>query len=111
MFCAKCGNELVDTATVCPKCGVPVQGTKEGTPMVSDNLVLVILSFLCCFPFGIPAVVFNRNVYRKLMDGNIEGAKKDAKMAKVFGIIGISLGCTYLLIQIIVLIIKIATSD
>ena len=111
MFCAKCGNELVDTATVCPKCGVPVLGTKEGTPMVSDNLVLVILSFLCCFPFGIPALVFNRNVHRKLMDGNIEGAKKDAMIAKVLGIIGISLGCAFLLMYIVGLIINIATSN
>ncbi|WP_368248904.1 zinc-ribbon domain-containing protein, partial [Intestinimonas butyriciproducens] len=26
-YCSKCGNELLDEAVICPKCGCPVEGS------------------------------------------------------------------------------------
>ena len=34
-YCAKCGNELLDEAVVCPKCGCAVEGVKN--PVTAGN--------------------------------------------------------------------------
>jgi uncharacterized membrane protein YvbJ len=99
MFCTNCGNEIDDKAVVCPKCGVPVQDANANTPTVPNNLVGAILSLFCCLPLGIPAVVFACQVNSKLKAGDIEGAKKAAKTAKVLMIIGIVLGLIIALIR------------
>lgn len=34
-YCSKCGNELLDEAVICPKCGCPA-GAPEGAPVISS---------------------------------------------------------------------------
>lgn len=100
MFCTNCGNEIDDKAVVCPKCGVPVQGSSvQSSPTVPNNLVGAILSLFCCLPLGIPAIIFACQVNTKLKNGDVEGARKAAKTSKILMIIGIVLGLIIALIR------------
>jgi hypothetical protein len=45
-YCATCGNGLVATAAICPRCGTPVSGTQIGAKSRTAAVVLaVFLSF------------------------------------------------------------------
>ena len=93
MFCTNCGNEIADAAVVCPKCGVAVAGTKmpasSSGPTVPSHMVGAIVSLLFCWPVGIPAIVFACKVNSKLKAGDITGAEKASKTAKILMIVGI----------------------
>lgn len=38
MFCKNCGNEIVSTAVICPKCGSPT-GVSNENPATSKSLI------------------------------------------------------------------------
>lgn len=38
-YCSKCGNELLDEAVICPKCGCMVEGIKSTTPKNTSNFI------------------------------------------------------------------------
>lgn len=59
------------------------------------------LSLFCCWPLGIPAIVFACRANSKLKAGDIQGAQKMAKTAKTLTIVGIILGLIYIFIHII----------
>lgn len=48
-YCANCGNELVDEAVVCPKCGVACEIVKPNTP-AEENNALLFGAIGCCVP-------------------------------------------------------------
>jgi hypothetical protein len=62
-----------------------------GTPP-PNYLVLAIVSLLCCWPVGIPAVVFAARVNGKYAQGDVAGANEDSAKAKKFAIIALVLG-------------------
>lgn len=50
--------------------------------VVPNNLVWAILStLLCCLPFGVVSIVYASRVDGKRAAGDIEGARKDARLA------------------------------
>ena len=52
-FCAKCGKEIVDSAVVCPHCGVPVQQASQTTAQVENpNSKSFIATLLLCLFLG-----------------------------------------------------------
>ena len=69
----------------------PVGGTQAGPPP-GNNLVLAILGLLCCWPIGIPAVVFAAQVNGKWNSGDQAGAVEAAAKAKKFATIALVLG-------------------
>ena len=60
-----------------------------GSEAVPNNLVLAIISVICCLPLGIPAIIFATQVNTKLAAGDVAGAQESAAKAKKFAIIGI----------------------
>lgn len=78
----------------------PVGGTPAGPPP-GNNLVLAIISLLCCWPIGIPAVVFAAQVNGKWNAGDQAGALESAAKAKKFAIIALVLGTIGLIIYAI----------
>ena len=109
MFCKKCGNQIADTAVVCPKCGVPVTGKTgvSATEKVPNHMVGAILSTLfCCLIGGIVSIVYAAKVNTKLAQGDIEGARAASKTAKIWiivnmialpiiGVLGILMGALF----------------
>lgn len=41
MFCQKCGNEIEDSAVVCPKCGCPTENNNFSASPVSSNVPII----------------------------------------------------------------------
>jgi predicted secreted protein len=66
-------------------------------------LALSILTTLfCCLPFGIPAIVFAAQIDGRLKSGDIEGATKSARMAKIWIITSAASGFAVLIIYLII---------
>jgi hypothetical protein len=72
-----------------------------GTATVPNYLVPAILSIICCWPLGIPAIVFATQVNKKIEAGDIQGAEDSSKKAKMFGFIGIGVGILTWIVSII----------
>src|SRR5690349_18228024 len=67
-------------------------GGAPAGPPPSNNLVMAILGLLCCWPLGIPAVVFAAQVNGKWNAGDQAGAVEAAAKAKKFATIALVLG-------------------
>lgn len=74
-----------------PPAGGGYGGAPAGPPP-SNNLVLAIISLLCCWPIGIPAIVFAAQVNGKWNGGDQAGAIESAAKAKKFATIALVLG-------------------
>src|SRR5688572_28470100 len=93
MFCPSCGQENLDTASTCIRCGAampnaaslggyaPVRSTDLGPP-IGNNLVWAILATIsCCIPTGIVAIVYAAQVDSTLAAGDRAGALRSAQLA------------------------------
>jgi ABC-type phosphate transport system permease subunit len=75
-----------------------------GSAPVPNNLVIAIISILCCFPLGIPAIIFATQVNKKATEGDIAGAQEAAKKAKMFAMIGIGLWLLLMIIYVVIIL-------
>lgn len=100
-YCPKCGNAVSDTASFCPRCGTNIPevnyysqqatyGQSTQQPCPPTYLALsIIVTVLCCIPFGIVGIVKSSNVSREYAIGNYDGANEASKQAKMWSLIGI----------------------
>ena len=110
MFCAQCGAQIDDKAVVCPKCGVPVAGSKPATQVaavgVPNHLVGAILTALfCCLIGGIIAIIYSTQANTKLAMGDVDGAKAAAKTAQTWIFINLGCGALVALFYLIMIIV------
>ena len=112
MNCPNCGTTNLDNATICINCGrslgptpppppVTQSYTPPGSaspaaapigPTVPNYLVQSILvTFCCCLPFGIVAIIFAAQVNSKLAAGDRAGALDSSRKAKMWT--WIAFGC------------------
>lgn len=102
-YCSKCGNELLDEAVICPKCGCMVEGTKnlniQKTNETSETqnaknvqiylIAGIVLSFLAFILYAAPFVTikfgsFSRNIsgFQLLFNwGNVTGNTSEFSFA------------------------------
>lgn len=66
MFCQKCGREIPDDSTICPKCGAGITGTDGSNvaviPKISlqkSDYMLIIAVILAIFPVIVSLSVFS----------------------------------------------------
>ena len=107
MFCKNCGNQIVDAAVVCPKCGVPVSGKfiTPATERVPNHMVGAVLTALfCCWIGGIVAIVYAAQVNSKLARGDIEGARAASRNANTWIVVNIITGVVIALFYLIVMV-------
>ena len=110
-FCPKCGNAVPDNASFCPKCGTNIPDTDSGTTPAQDPTpapqtftpqqppmepcpptylaLSIIVTVLCCLPFGIVGIVKSSSVSREYAIGNYSAAQDASNQAKKWSIIGI----------------------
>jgi ribosomal protein L40E len=108
--CQHCGMINPSDAARCGNCGQSLQGTgRLGTPSnekVPNHLIFSILvTFCCCMPIGVAAIIFSAQVNGKLEAGNVEGAREASKNALMlcwlsFGL-GLIVNLGYLLIYVL----------
>jgi hypothetical protein len=113
MFCRKCGAQIADTSIRCIHCGETVQMNGQpppppaGQPLPAFPNYLVqsiLVTLFCCLPLGIPAIVFASQVNGKLQSGDIAGAQKASKNAKLFCWLSFGLGLGFTVIYIAVMV-------
>ncbi|MDR1594876.1 MAG: CD225/dispanin family protein [Prevotellaceae bacterium] len=61
----------------------------------------IVVTILCCWPFGIPAIVNASRVQKRFMEGNYSGAEQASSSAKTWSIVSLVLGIIILIIYII----------
>ena len=93
MFCRSCGAQNDDRAVSCSKCGAPIANAVQALPSgqtIPNYLVQSILvTVFCCWPFGIPAIVFAARVNSKQAAGDVAGALEASKKAKMWIVIAL----------------------
>jgi hypothetical protein len=95
MYCRKCGTQNEDNNYKCSRCGeVLHQGTASSAPIKIPNYLVqsILVTLLCCLPFGIPAIVYSAQVNGKIQSGDIQGAIDSSNKAKMWGWISFGLG-------------------
>lgn len=113
-YCPKCGNVVTDGASFCPQCGTNIPNTATalsqsglGTPPPScppTYLALsIIVTVLCCLPFGIVGIIKSGNVSKEYAAGNYSGAQEASRQAKKWSIIGICCGLFWVIIYVILI--------
>lgn len=91
MFCRKCGTKNPDSAVHCIQCGDLVQDVP--VRKIDNHLVLaIIVTVLCCLPFGIVGIVYAAQVNAKVQAGDIAGAELAARKSRRWSLWGIGLG-------------------
>lgn len=110
-YCHKCGNELPDGASFCPKCcanipntatALPQNGLGTPSPCPPTYLALsIVVTVLCCLPFGIVGIIKSGNVSKEYAAGNYSGALEASRLAKKWSIIGICCGLFWPIIYVI----------
>ena len=62
MFCVKCGIENADGAKFCTACGA-VMGNEQKPVVIKSYLAeSILITVLCCLPFGIVGIVYASKV-------------------------------------------------
>ena len=93
MFCQKCGQEIPDQAVICVHCQTPATPVNAVQPPPPTYLAQsIIVTVLCCWIFGIPAIVYAAQVNSKYASGDYEGAKKASQNARMWGWISFGIG-------------------
>jgi hypothetical protein len=93
VYCPNCGASNADNAAVCVQCGRNLQAVVPAVAAVPNYLVFAILvTVLCCLPFGIPAIIYAAQVNTKLQAGDFAGAQLASKNAKMWCLIAAGVG-------------------
>ena len=100
MFCRKCGAQNDDNNYRCGACGEVLQkaaagAAAPGTPpmKINNNLILaIVVTVLCCLPFGVVGIVYAAQVNGKAQVGDIAGAQDYARKAKLWSLWGLGIG-------------------
>ena len=91
MYCRHCGSPNDDTAGQCARCGQLLQALPA--ERIENNLVLaIVVTVLCCLPFGIVGIVYAAQVNAKALTGDLAGARESARKAKLWSFWGLGLG-------------------
>lgn len=93
----------------------PVYAAAPAQPPVNQTPYLVwsiLVTILCCIPFGIPAIVYAAKINSALADGNYPLAIDSAKKSKIWILVGAIVGFVLLLVLCILVVAGLwSTSD
>ena len=92
MFCQKCGQEIASEAVMCPHCQAATPNAVPAKPPKSYLAQAIIVTILCCLPFGIPAIVYAAQVNGKFAAGDYAGAEESSKKANMWSWIAVGAG-------------------
>jgi len=113
VICPRCRTPNDDNAWKCVKCQTILQ---KAPPPVASGPPVVIPSYLwqaivctncCCWPLGIPAIVYAAQVNSKIARGDIAGARNSSENAKMWCWIafgsGLAAGLIYFVFRLMLL--------
>lgn len=114
IVCPDCGAQVSDAAVNCPHCGRPI-AKPQIQPTQNVNLTMnqtrvcpethlakaIIVTILCCWPFGIPAIVNASGVSSAFAAGNYELALQKSRDADKWGNVSIICAIVFWLLYIL----------
>ena len=100
MYCTRCGQPLAPDATACLNCGQRVHRPAAPPPIPNYLVHSIFVTFCCCLPVGIVAVVYAAQVNSKLAAGDVTGAMAASRSAKMWALIGLILGIVIFLLNL-----------
>ena len=116
MYCPKCGTPNDDNAWKCVQCQTILQAAlppvASGPPEVVPNYLwqAIVCTVCCCWPLGIPAIVYAAQVNTKVVQGDLAGARQSSKNAKMWCWIafgsGLATGLIYLVFAVISVVLQ-----
>jgi uncharacterized membrane protein YvbJ len=122
--CPECGREISDKATVCPHCGVVINSTSDGNQNSQSNQMnspqqevqppvcpktwlveSILVTLLCCLPFGIVGIVYSSKVSSKfdakLYDEAKRASDEAGKWTKIGFFCGIGIYVIYFIVMLL----------
>lgn len=123
--CPECQAQISDAAKFCPYCGKPVVQAPPVAPSVTPSVTpsnaqntkvcpethlakAIVLTILCCWPFGIPAIVNAAAVTSEFASGNYEAALQKSENAKKWCNYTIIAGVVFWVIYVAVIAVCVA---
>ena len=108
MYCRKCGAPNEDNAYKCVSCGAVVQDLAAqalaGGPVPNYLVQSILVTIFCCWPVGIPAIVYAAQVNSKLAVGDREGAIDSSRKAKKWAWIAFGLGMSVIVLYLLAIL-------
>jgi hypothetical protein len=96
MYCGNCGSKNDDNAYNCLKCRQVLQqtgGSKKPHQRIPNYFALsIFITFFCCLPLGIPAILYSAQVNGKIQAGDIQGAMESSRRAKMWCLLSFGVG-------------------
>lgn len=84
MYCHKCGAQNDDNAYKCVRCGEVINGLTPQAEIPNYLAQSILVTLLCFWPLGIPAIVFASQVNSKILAGDIQGAMESSRKARTW---------------------------
>lgn len=111
MFCRNCGAQIPDGTNFCPYCGSnqtaagpePLVRHQQGEKPSTYLVLSIIVTILCCLPFGIIGIIYASKVDSCWNAGNFDEARENSRKAKTWDLVGLVLGFVTYLIYILLI--------
>lgn len=111
MFCRNCGAQIPDGTNFCPYCGSnqtaagpePLVRHQQGEKPSTYLVLSIIVTILCCLPFGIIGIIYASKVDSCWNAGNFDEARENSRKAKTWALVGLVLGFVTYLIYILLI--------
>lgn len=122
MYCKNCGAEIPDGSRFCTNCGCSLSeggaagqntsGSAAGTTgseRPSTYLALsIIVTLLCCLPFGIVGIVYASKTDSFYSAGHVDEARQYSRKAKNWCIAGLVIGLVWWIVYAVLLMAGVA---
>lgn len=118
--CRECGAHISDSATACPQCGSPVVHTATPQSYQNNNAQVcpethltkaIIVTLLCCWPLGIPAIVNAAGVSNAFAAGNYQLALQKSNDAEKWSKYCIIAGVVFWVLYIIIIVVAVLLEE
>lgn len=93
-------NGVVESGGASPDLG---GGAVSQTPPKNYLVMAILVTIFCCWPLGIPAIVFAAQVNSKFSQGDYDGAVSASEKAKMWSIIALVAGLIFAVLYILLM--------
>ena len=114
--CPECNSQVSDAASMCPHCGAPLKSSAsvvvnpQGSSLGSSNICpethlakAIIVTLLCCWPVGIPAIINAAGVTSAFASGNYQEALQKSEKANKWSNYCIIAGVVFWIIYAVII--------
>ena len=85
-----------------------MENLSNGKPPKTWLVESILVTVLCCLPFGIAGIVNATKVESRFYAGDVEGAERASADAKRWTMIGLGLGVAGILIYVVLIVLGVA---